>query len=95
MGAQRGSNAELYIYPVASIEQLQAEHGPFEAVIAAAGAAAGVLPEIGEAPDLRHLQSLSELERTHQSCIQQLQVEHGPLRPLWQLRGRLWASCER
>ena len=33
---------------VQSLTALEVEHGPYDAVIVAAGAAAGVLPEVGE-----------------------------------------------
>ena len=51
--------AELHIETVASVEQLQAECGPFDGIVVAAGAAAGTLPEIGIAAKLAaHIETL-------------------------------------
>jgi hypothetical protein len=47
LGEQRGCPAQLHSHNVASVEALQAEHGPFDGTVVAAGAAAGILPEIG------------------------------------------------
>ena len=44
---QRGVTADLHTSNVSSIAQLQHNHGPFTGTVVAAGAAAGVLPEIG------------------------------------------------
>ena len=54
----RRSTAELHAEAVASVERLQAEHGPFDAVVVAAGAAAGTLPEIGAAASSQHIDRL-------------------------------------
>ena len=45
---QEGSTAELHTCSVASVAQLQLEHGPYSSTVVAAGAAAGALPEIGD-----------------------------------------------
>ena len=47
LAAHRGVTAELHTRNVASVAQLQHEHGPFSGTVVAAGAAAGFLPEIG------------------------------------------------
>ena len=47
LGEQRGCPAQLHLHNVASVEALQAKHGPFDGIVIAAGAAAGTLPEIG------------------------------------------------
>ena len=52
LALQRGGTADLHRYNIASVAQLQDEHGPFSGTVAAAGAAAGALPEIGAAPRL-------------------------------------------
>ena len=49
---QRGVTADLHTTNVSSIAQLQHEHGPFCGTVVAAGAAAGILPEIGAAQQL-------------------------------------------
>ena len=43
---------------MASVEQLQAEHGPFDGIIVAAGAAAGTLPEIGTIANSGNIKTL-------------------------------------
>jgi hypothetical protein len=42
-----GGECRLFRQNVASLQSLEDAHGPYTAVIVAAGAAAGVLPEIG------------------------------------------------
>ena len=44
---QKGGTADLDTCNIASIAQLQQERGPYSGTVVAAGAAAGVLPEIG------------------------------------------------
>jgi len=46
---QKGGCAQLHTCHVASVQQLQLENGPYDSTVVAAGAAAGVLPEIGVA----------------------------------------------
>ena len=48
-----GSRACLQQRQVQSLTALEEQHGPYDAVIVAAGAAAGVLPEISESPVTR------------------------------------------
>ena len=62
---QRGVTADLQTSNVSSIAQLQHEHGPFNGTVVAAGAAAGVLPEIGAAHQLL-LTGLASLFVAHQ-----------------------------
>ena len=45
-----GSEACLRLQQVHSLAELEEQHGPYDAVVVAAGAAAGVLPEVGAAP---------------------------------------------
>ena len=47
LAAQQNAQAALRQMPVTSLGALEASHGPYSAIIAAAGAACGVLPEIG------------------------------------------------
>ena len=54
----RHSTAELHTETVPSVAQLQAEHGPFDGIVVAAGAAAGILPEIGTAASSGHIEGL-------------------------------------
>ena len=51
----RRCTTELHTETVASVKELQAEHGPFDGVVVAAGAAAGTLPEIGTAASSAHI----------------------------------------
>lgn len=48
--AEHVCKAELHApFQVSSLALLQEEHGPFDAVLCAAGAAGGMLPELGTA----------------------------------------------
>lgn len=42
-----GSEACLRLQQVHSLAELEEQHGPYDAIVVAAGAAAGVLPEVG------------------------------------------------
>lgn len=42
-----GSEASLRLQQVQSLAELEQQHGPYDAIVVAAGAAAGVLPEVG------------------------------------------------
>ena len=42
-----GSEACLRLQQVHSLAQLEEKNGPYDAIVVAAGAAAGVLPEVG------------------------------------------------
>ena len=54
----RHCTAELHIETVASVDELQAEHGPFDGIVVAAGAAAGTLPEIGTVANSGNIKTL-------------------------------------
>ena len=58
LSMQKGGCAQLHTCHVASVQQLQLEHGPYNSTVVAAGAAAGVLPEIGVALCLAFSHSL-------------------------------------
>ena len=47
LAAQQGTGSRLHRQRVGSLAALQDSDGPFDAIIIAAGAAAGVLPEVG------------------------------------------------
>jgi len=49
LSMRKGGCAQFHTCHVASVQQLQLEHGPYSSTVIAAGAAAGVLPEIGVA----------------------------------------------
>ena len=42
-----GSEASLRLEQVQSLAELEQQQGPYDAIVVAAGAAAGVLPEVG------------------------------------------------
>ena len=44
---EQGAHSRLHQQRVQSLAALQESGGPFDAIIVAAGAAAGVLPEVG------------------------------------------------
>lgn len=44
---QNGSEASLRLQQVQSLAELEQQHGPYDAIVVAAGAAAGMLPEVG------------------------------------------------
>jgi hypothetical protein len=46
---RHGSTVELKLEQVASLQDLEARHGPFDAVVVAAGAAAPCIPEVEDA----------------------------------------------
>lgn len=50
---QDGSSASLFLHHVSSIRELQTHNAPYDAIIVAAGAAVGTLPEVGELLPLR------------------------------------------
>ncbi|MEW5299269.1 MAG: hypothetical protein WDW36_002301 [Sanguina aurantia] len=50
---RNGSSAALLLQHVSSLTELQSRSGPYDAIIVAAGAAVGTLPEIGEQLPLR------------------------------------------
>ena len=47
-GLGNGSEACLRLQQVHSLTQLEEQHGPYDAVVVAAGAAAATLPEVGQ-----------------------------------------------
>ena len=47
LAAEQGAQVVLHQRRVESLEALEASHGPYSAIVAAAGAAGGVLPELG------------------------------------------------
>ena len=53
MDAGGGAQVRLVNKKVTSLSQLDADHGPYTAVIAAAGAANELIAEIGEPPGIR------------------------------------------
>ncbi|KAL3149187.1 hypothetical protein ABBQ32_002016 [Trebouxia sp. C0010 RCD-2024] len=50
---QNGSEASLRLQQVQSLAELEQQHGPYDAIVVAAGAAAGMLPEVGDALPVR------------------------------------------
>ena len=71
-----GSEACLRLQQVHSLAELEQQHGPYDAVVVAAGAAAAMLPEVG-AHCLQHIcgrlcftgDRLSLLRSTEASCM--------------------------
>ena len=58
---KNGSQACLKLEQVQSLSALEEQHGPYDAVIVAAGAAAAVLPEVGRLPPSACLLTFSDL----------------------------------
>ena len=46
-GMRNGSETSLRLEKVHSLTRLEEQHGPYDAVLVAAGAAAAILPEVG------------------------------------------------